>query len=137
MIRILLIKWAPALSLIICALVIGLLLAMAIRIVQGRFRFSLLSLFLVMTVAALIGGYSLWLRHQYYWQLDAINAVFAEHPEIKSRWMSTTDDKWLEVEQVHFRLENKPGVEFQVFIPRNGDVSEVRFVVEHALKDSR
>jgi hypothetical protein len=76
-------------------------------------RFSLRSLFVIVTIVALIGGFVGWFRHLHYVQIRKLNAVLAEYPQIDKVWLITNDDVTLEVEQVYFSIAGEPGLIFK------------------------
>jgi len=107
------------------------------RLFEGRFRFSLRSLLIVMTIAALIGGGWSWLRGQYFWQLNALNAVLATDPEVKVVHMIGNDDVWFEVEEVFFSVAGEPGKIYRIQVPHGAGESEINLLLNHALLNKR
>jgi hypothetical protein len=73
-------------------------------------RFGLRSMFVVVTIIALLGGCIGWLRYGYYVQVRAAKAVLAEFPEIDRVSFTTNDDVSLEVEGVYVSVKDSPGL---------------------------
>jgi hypothetical protein len=73
-------------------------------------RFGLRSMFVVVTIFALLAGGIGWLRYAYYVQVRKTKAVLAEFPQIDRVWFVTNDDVHLEVEIVYFSVTDQPGL---------------------------
>jgi hypothetical protein len=102
-----------------------------------RMRFSLRSLFIVMTFVAVIGGVTLLVRSFYYVQLRRVNTVLAEHPEICMVWLCTNDDVTLEIEEMYFSTVDQPEVTFGIDGIDGASKSEIRRRLEDALREKR
>lgn len=73
-------------------------------------RFGLRSLFIFVTIAALVCWCVSWIRYEYLVQLRTVNSVLAEFPQIEEVWLCTNDDVTLEVEGVWFSTADQPDV---------------------------
>jgi hypothetical protein len=74
-------------------------------------------------------------RKEYYWGLNAVNAVLAEHPEIDRVWLSINPDVTLEVEGVYFSIVGQPNVIFHSDGIDGTTQEEFRERLERALRE--
>ena len=102
-----------------------------------RRRFSLRHMFVVVTAVAVAAGGWAWVRNQYRWQMNALNAVLARHPEVKVVEILTNDDIFLEVEVVRFHLADQPDTYYELHIPHEADETEMEVVLNHVLLHKR
>jgi hypothetical protein len=100
-------------------------------------RFSLRSMFVIVTLAAMICGLIAWLRGQHYVQLRTVNSVLAEYPEIGNVWLITNDDVTLEVEHLYFSTIDQPGVTYGIYGIDGASKSEIRKRLDDALRERR
>jgi len=104
---------------------------------MGRMRFSIRTLFVFVTLIALIAGVIGWVRNLYYVQLRAVNSVLAEYPQIDKVWLCTNDDVTLEVEQLYFSTVDQPELTFGIDGIDGASKSEIRKRLQHALQERR
>lgn len=77
-------------------------------------RFNLRSLFVIVTLAALVCGCISLFREGYLVQVRTVSSVLAEFPEIDKVWLCTNDDVTLEVEGLWFSTVDQPGTVFGI-----------------------
>ena len=117
---------------VICT-VVAVLIAMDRSTGRPLPRFSLRSLFII---TAIVAGFSYavnWCNHAYYWQLNDVRDVLAEHPEIDRVWLETNNDVDLEVEQVYFSIKGQPDLTYDAHRIDGQDRREFRKHLERAL----
>lgn len=96
-------------------------------------RFSLRSLFIVVTFAALLCACASWIRYGYFVQLRTVNSVLAEFPEIDRVWLCT-----LEVEGLWFSTFDQPEAVFGIDYGIDGvSKSEIRRQLKQVLVERR
>lgn len=99
-----------------------------------RLRFSLMSAMQLITCAALIAGGWTWLRHQYYWQLNAVRNVVEEQPDIKVIYIATSRDYCLRVQRISFCFAAAGHIVGDVEIPFNAGEDEIRARLGRVMK---
>ena len=96
-------------------------------------RFSLRQLFVVvMLIAVPLGIWGTW-RNFHYQQLNAVNDVLAEHPEIQNVSLVVNDDVQLEVEGVYFSVRGQPDVTYFAWGIDKVSKDEFRARLTHAI----
>src|SRR5688572_5551697 len=102
------------------------------RIDQGRLRFSLRGLFVIVTAIGLLAGATKWMSGLYYWQLHDLNAVMASYPEIENVQVIGNEDVCYEVELVYFTYN---GVPLQIQVPHMAAKWQIRRIVQQTIDE--
>jgi hypothetical protein len=102
------------------------------RLGQGRLRFSVRGLFIMVTVVGLLAGAAKWMSGLYYWQLHDLNVVMASYPEIENVQVIGNEDVCYEVELVYFTYN---GIPLQVWVPHMAAKGEIRQIVQQTIDE--
>ena len=104
---------------------------------MGGMRFNIRTLFVIVTLVALIAGVVGWIRNLYFVQLRTVNSALAEYPEIDKVWLCTNDDVTLEVEQLYFSTIDQPELTFGIEGIDGASRSEISKRLQDALQEKR